>query len=103
MDNLTAQPTYSATCLPASAAPNTVYYDQICNKFMAYINGQWHEISEQIQTPHPEFTYDDINWVRKQQRDEHELSKLRKKYPALDDAMRDFEVVKALVMEYENA
>ena len=103
MDNLTAQPSYNATTLPASAAPNTVYYDNIYNKFMVFINGQWHEISEQIQMPHPEFTYDDINWVRRKQREELQMAEMRQRYPALDDAMRDFETVKALVMGYENS
>ena len=69
---------------------------------MVFINGQWHEIS-QVHNASQDLDYSDIHWIRRKQQEELQMAEMRQRYPALDDAMRDFETVKALVMGYENS
>lgn len=63
-------------------------------------HGGWQIIQQSIQFPHD--YHNMISWVNEQKTRQERLSALRKKYSSLDDALKNLEIITALVEEEES-
>lgn len=91
------QPSQPGTAIPAGQ----IRYHN--NMIEVYDGSSWRAASQ----PYTNISlepgmFEAIEWARKKMQEEKELAALAKEYPVLEDAMRDLEVIKALVQSERN-
>lgn len=77
-----------------------VKFDIHRNVFMVEDSGCWSVITEPPGgTDWDEITFEEVMWVRKKMGQEAELDALCAKYPVLEEARKEFEIIRRMVSE----
>lgn len=92
---------WSSVPRPTNPAVGSIGYDSVTNQFQIFDGNTWIPIwfsggvgylgNDQQEV---------LNWAKKRMEEERELDELCKQHPGLEDARRQYEMMKALVKEH---
>ena len=87
----------------ASNAPaGQVWWDTTLQCLKVSDGNTWFTIQPSVDIGLSPSTEEAINWAQRKMREEQELKELMKKHPGLKDAKQQFDVMLALVKNYDN-